>query len=420
MSDRQSAAFLATRPVFDPWTPLLLRALGRVRHGSLRVLDPRGRLHRFGADGAAPRANLILRRPRAARRLLFGGELGFARAWMDGDLDTDDLAALLRFAIANEPELADLEKGMPWVGALARIRHALRRNDRLRARRNIRAHYDLGVEFYRLWLDPTLTYSSALFEKEDMDLEAAQRAKLHAAARMAELAPGLEVLEIGCGFGSFALTAAGEYGCRVTAITLSRSQFEEAERRVREAGLFERIVVRVQDYRDVVGQFDRIVSIEMIEAVGEAYWPVYFRTLHDRLRPGGIAVVQAITIDEARFKDYRRNIDLIRRWIFPGGMLPTRTILAREARAAGLVPDGERRFGADYARTLETWLARFDAAEQALATLGFHTPFRRRKPPPFAGTGTHASPEGVRRPAGRGPVRPLRPAGPLPTPRPGL
>jgi len=378
MSDRIRAASAATAPIFDPWTPLLLRALARVRHGHLRLFDARGRLHRFaGADTAGPQADLILRRPRAARRLLLGGELGFARAWIDGDLDTTDLEALLRFAIANEAALAELENGMPWLRALARIRHALRRNDRIRARRNIRAHYDLGVGFFRLWLDPTLTYSSALFEDGANDLEAAQRAKLRAAARMAGLAPGMHLLEIGCGFGSFALTAARDFGCRVTAITLSRSQFDEAKRRVREAGLLDRIDVRLQDYRDVEGQFDRIVSIEMIEAVGEEYWPVYFRILHDRLRPGGVAVIQAITIDEARFASYRRNIDVIRRWIFPGGMLPTRTILREQARAAGLVPEDERRFGADYARTLDLWRARFDAAEAEIAALGFDERFRR-------------------------------------------
>lgn len=376
MSDRVPAGSAATQPLFDPWTPLLLRALARVRHGRLRLLDPRGRIHDFaGAPG--PEADLILRRPRAARRLLFGGEHGFARAWIDGDLDTGDLAGLLRFAIANEEPLADLENGTAPGRALARIRHALRRNDRIRARRNIRAHYDLGVGFYRLWLDPTLTYSSALFEGEERDLEAAQRAKLDAAARMAGLAPGMHLLEIGCGFGSFAMLAARDHGCRVTAVTLSRSQFDEANRRVREAGLSDRIEVRLEDYRDVEGRFDRIVSIEMIEAVGEEYWPVYFRTLHDRLRPGGVAVIQAITIDEARFESYRRNIDVVRRWIFPGGMLPTRTHLREQARSAGLVPDGERRFGADYARTLETWLARFDEAETAIAALGFDGRFRR-------------------------------------------
>jgi cyclopropane-fatty-acyl-phospholipid synthase len=377
MSDRLASGSAASRPRFDPWTPLLLRALAGVRHGTLRLVDPRGRLHSLVGPQPGPQADLLLRRPRAARRLLLGGELGFARAWMDGDLATGDLAHLLRFALANEGALAELASGSFWLRALARLRHALRRNHRLGARRNIRAHYDLGVDFYRLWLDPTLTYSSALFAEGAEDLETAQWAKLHAVARMAGLAPDLDVLEIGCGFGSFALLAARDYGCRVTAITLSPSQFAEAKRRVQEAGLEDRITLRLQDYRDLRGQFDRIVSIEMIEAVGERYWPVYFRTLHDRLRPDGVAVLQAITLDEARFADYRRHIDFIRHFIFPGGMLPTRSILREQAESAGLVLAGERRFGADYARTLETWLARFVAAEEAIAALGFDERFRR-------------------------------------------
>lgn len=377
MSDRLSFASATGRHPFDPWTPLLLRALAGVRHGTLRLVDPRGRLHAVAGPQPGPQADLLLRRPRAARRLLLGGELGFARAWIDGDLATGDLARLLRFALANERALAELASGNIWLSAFARLRHALRRNHRLGARRNIRAHYDLGVDFYRLWLDPTLTYSAALFADGAQDLETAQRTKLHAVARLAELTPDVHVLEIGCGFGSFALLAAQHYGCRVTAITLSPSQFAEAKRRVREAGLDDRITLHLQDYRDLRGQFDRIVSIEMIEAVGERYWPVYFRTLHDRLRPGGVAVLQAITLDETRFADYRRNIDFIRHSIFPGGMLPTRSILRAQAESAGLILTEERRFGADYARTLETWLARFEAAEEAIAGLGFDERFRR-------------------------------------------
>jgi cyclopropane-fatty-acyl-phospholipid synthase len=320
---------------------------------------------------------VTIHRRRTARRLALGGSLGFAEAFMEGDWECSDLTQLILLAIANERQLGLDKDGIWAVRMMNRVWHFLHRNSRRGSRRNIAYHYDLGNEFYGQWLDPGMTYSSALFETPEQDLRAAQDAKNQQVAALLGLAAGQRVLEIGCGWGGFAQLAAGEHGCDVTGITLSQQQHGYATARLQHAGLADRTEIRLQDYRDTPGSFDRIASIEMFEAVGEAHWPVYFDRIRQLLVPGGVAVLQIITIAEARFAGYRAAPDFIQRYIFPGGMLPTRTILRELAGKAGLGFSEGPLFARSYARTLALWRERFDAAWPAIVPLGFDMRFKR-------------------------------------------
>jgi cyclopropane-fatty-acyl-phospholipid synthase len=257
------------------------------------------------------------------------------------------------------------------------FRHFLNRNTQYRARRNIHAHYDLGNRFYSAWLDRTMTYSSAIFSAGDNDLASAQERKYRAIIEAADIRPGHHVLEIGCGWGGFAAFAAREIGCRVTGLTISRQQFAYATRRVAEAGLADRVEIKLLDYRDERGSYDRIVSIEMFEAVGEAYWPAYFRQLRDRLTASGRAALQVITIRDESFDWYRREIDFIRHYIFPGGMLPSLTVMRNLGERFHIPLSTEHAFGLDYVATLGQWRDRFRAAWPSLVPLGFDDRFRR-------------------------------------------
>lgn len=348
---------------------MLLRQLSR---GSLRVVSPSGAWieHRAGADG--PQAVLLLHRSRALRRLLTGGDLGFAQAYLDGDWSSPDPVALIGLAAANSAALEARFSGLAPLRLWRRLRHRRRDNTPRGSRRNIAFHYDLGNAFYRLWLDESMTYSAARALPPGGSLEAAQRDKRARVIELLRLEPGASVLEIGCGWGALACDMAGQ-GARVTGITLSREQLAWA----REAAGPAPIELRLQDYRAVVGRFERIVSIEMIEAVGAAYWPAYFAMLGRSLAPGGRIVLQAITIREDRFESYRRRPDFIQTCIFPGGMLPTATIIAAQAQAAGLRVVECETFGAGYADTLAAWRERFEASLDAVRALGLPERFTR-------------------------------------------
>jgi cyclopropane-fatty-acyl-phospholipid synthase len=265
----------------------------------------------------------------------------------------------------------------PVMAALLRLRHRLRPNTRAGARRNIAEHYDLGNEFYARWLDPTMTYSSAIFAEPGMPLEEAQRAKYRRVVETLGIAATDHVLEIGCGWGGFAEFAAKETGCRVTGLTLSRAQAEFAKARMERQGLADRVDIRIEDYRDVEGKFDKIASIEMFEAVGEENWPVYFKAVADKLKPGGAANVQTIVVADERFPTYRRNIDFIRRYIFPGGLLPSTARLKEEIARIGLRLADAHFFGESYVRTLTEWHRAFIARWREIAPLGFDERFKR-------------------------------------------
>jgi cyclopropane-fatty-acyl-phospholipid synthase len=308
--------------------------------------------------------------------MILSWDVGFAEGYIAGEWSSPDLVALLKLASNNSAAAKPL-KALRTPRFWLRLRHAMNRNTRRRSRRNIAAHYDLGNEFYRQWLDAGMTYSAALFSRADQTLEEAQNAKLDRVAALLDLSGGEKVLEIGCGWGSLAERLTYQHGCTVTGLTLSAEQLAFAQRRLRNRAAAGGHDLRLQDYRDVQGNFDRIVSIEMLEAVGEAYWSTYFEKLRDNLRPGGSAVLQVITIDEARFDNYRRRPDFIQKYIFPGGMLPTKRVIEREIARAGLRLVACEHFGESYARTLEHWQQRFQKAWPKIKSLGFDERFKR-------------------------------------------
>jgi cyclopropane-fatty-acyl-phospholipid synthase len=304
------------------------------------------------------------------------GSIGFAESMIEGETDSGSLVALFGYFIENKETLRRAGRGKFRVRQHDKAYHRSRTNTRDGSRANIAAHYDLGNAFYRLWLDPSMSYSSALYGRHDQSLETAQQAKCDCILDALDLRPGDRLLEIGCGWGNFAVRAAGR-GVHVAGLTLSREQLAEAKALSGRSGHAANTEFRLEDYRDTAGTYDRIASIEMIEAVGEENWPHYFATLRDRLAPGGIAVLQAITIDEAIYDTYRAKADFIQRYIFPGGVLPTRMLMEQHALAAGLEFEPVLMFGASYARTLAEWRRNFQAAWPSITALGFDERFRR-------------------------------------------
>jgi cyclopropane-fatty-acyl-phospholipid synthase len=352
---------IMTAPPRDRWSRVALKLAGMIRCGHLTVVLPDGSSHRINAPHEGPEATVILLSKLAIKRLVIGGNVGLAEAYIDGLWETPDLRAVMALAAANEAEWEEALAGSPWMRALNAIMHRLRPNTRKGARRNIIEHYDLGNEFYSQWLDPTMTYSSALFTAPEQTLKDAQLAKIHKLCQAIDLQPGMSLLEIGCGWGAFAEVAAREYGAKVVGVTLSPSQLAYGQQRIAEAGLSGQVELRLQDYRDVSESYHRIASIEMFEAVGEKFWPVYFKTLRDRLLPGGLAGIQTITIEDRLFPSYQRSADFIQRHVFPGGMLPSPQRLREEVARAGLEWKAEHWFGCDYAETLHRWNESFQA-----------------------------------------------------------
>ncbi|MCF4165047.1 cyclopropane-fatty-acyl-phospholipid synthase family protein [Zavarzinia compransoris] len=372
--EREAALAL---PGLSRWLRVLLRLAGHMEEGTVLLGLPAGPTVVLRGRRPGPVAEIRLHDTSVARRVLLKGGLGFAESYLDGAWDSPDLAALLALANVNEALLDRVLDGMPWARLLSRLGHLARRNSRAGSRRNIAFHYDLGNDFYRAWLDETMTYSGAVFPSGVEDLAIAQTIKYDRLAAKLDLRPDDHLLEIGCGWGGFAERAASHWGARVTAVTISAAQHDYARRRIFEAGLAERVDIRLQDYRDVRGQFDKVASIEMFEAVGEAYWPRFFERLSAAMKPAATAALQVITIDERYFPRYRRNVDFIQHYVFPGGMLPSPEAFARAAAGAGLAVTGESRHGADYARTLRLWRERFLGTFEGLRPLGFDDRFRR-------------------------------------------
>jgi cyclopropane-fatty-acyl-phospholipid synthase len=367
-----------SRPPARQITARLLRALmPHPTFGTLRLTTPRGDVIDFRGTQPGPEAALSLVRWHSVWRLLSGGDVGFAQAYIDGDWTTPDLPRLLEWALHNENDFSRLMKGNLGARLARRLAHRLRVNTRRGSRRNIAAHYDLGNDFYEMWLDRGMSYSSALFTSPQQTLESAQDAKLDRVMTMLEMAGGEEVLEIGIGWGGVLERLIGDHHCWVTGLTLSKEQLSCARARLDRLGLSNQADLRLQDYRDVEGRYDRIVSIEMLEAVGERYWPVYFDKLRACLKPGGSCILQVITIAEGRFAGYRENPDFIQSYIFPGGMLPTKEILREAAATAGLSLGAEESLGPSYARTLREWRKRFLARSNEIAALGLDDRFQR-------------------------------------------
>ncbi len=346
--------------------------------GSLTVRLPNGETHVLKGAASGPHGVLDIKDYGLARRVLSNGDIGFAEAYMAGEWDSPQLATLLEALVDNYDHIRRLFDGNWLMHAANWIAHWRNRNSRSGSKKNIHAHYDLGNAFYETWLDRSMTYSSARFSHADEPLEAAQHQKYASLARMMDLRPGMSVLEIGCGWGGFAEFAAKEIGADVTAITISREQYDFAQRRLFNAGLADRAKVQMVDYRDVQGRFDRVASIEMFEAVGKAYWPAYFGQIHQVLKPGGRAGLQIITIQDALFDEYNARTDFIQKYVFPGGMLPSEERLKTVITRAGLGWDAIERFGLDYAETLKRWDERFQAAWNEIQQIsGFDERFRR-------------------------------------------
>lgn len=355
----------------------VLKALERLVIGHLVMTLPDGTSRSFGPANANPSAILEVKDWRFFRHVLLDGDIGFAEAYMDGYCDSPDLPGLIRLLADNDKALGKMVRTNVLHNLVLKFLHRRHDNTREGSKKNIHAHYDLGNEFYGLWLDPSMTYSSALYAGEEAKpLEAAQTAKYERILDRLGARQGDSILEIGCGWGGFAEVAARR-GMRVTGVTISKEQLAYARARLERAGLSDRVDLQFRDYRDIQGRYDHIVSIEMIEAVGERYWPDYFATLKRHVAPGGSAIVQAIVIADDFFERYRRNPDFIQTYVFPGGMLLSPTSLKEQCRQAGLKVAELYSFGLDYARTLETWLGRFDRVADQVGRMGFDQRFQR-------------------------------------------
>ncbi len=356
-------------PVFD--------LVSRLQSGRLDFRLPDGRTFRAEGKKPGPAVLVDVHNTDIFARMIREGDLGFCEAYLDGWWSTPDLLGFMDLVQTDNDQVYDAFPGMGLVRAYERLRFWLQSNSKKQAKKNISYHYDLGNDFYSLWLDESMTYSSALYKTGQESLEKAQEQKYASMVDLMGAQPGDHVLEIGCGWGGFAEYAAAKRGLKVTCLTISAEQHKYAVDRMARLGLSDRVEIKLQDYRDETGIYDGIASIEMFEAVGEKYWPVYFDTVLKRLRPGKNATLQIITIADHRFETYRKSVDFIQKYIFPGGMLPSPTVLRREVEKAGLKVLGSIEIGKSYSTTLRRWHETFNARWNEVAALGFDDRFRR-------------------------------------------
>ena len=351
--------------------------VGKLNSGRVDFILPDGR--RFRAEGLKPGpvAEVTINNPDVFARLVREGDLGFCDAYLDGWWTTPDLQAFMDFIHADNDDMYDGFPGMALVRAWEKARFWFQSNTKRQALKNISYHYDLGNDFYSLWLDETMTYSSALFNTSQESLEKAQIAKYASMVDQMGVQPGDHVLEIGCGWGGFAEYAAKERGLKVTGLTISKEQLDYANKRIKSKGLSDKVNLKLQDYRDETGVYDGVASIEMFEAVGEKYWPVYFDKIKQCLKPGKQATLQIITIQDARWDVYRKSVDFIQKYIFPGGMLPSPSVLRQEIHRAGLSVQHSIEFGKSYSQTLRRWFEVFNNKWDNISAMGFDDRFRR-------------------------------------------
>jgi cyclopropane-fatty-acyl-phospholipid synthase len=369
VSHAPAGAIAGARQPF--WKRLVISRVRALRNGELHLVDEHGEITIGSPAADHLRMRITIHRDRLWRRVAFGGLLAAIDAYMDGDWDVDDLTALARLFSRNIDQVTSLDSGLGrFIRPAAKLRYALSRNSRTGARRNISAHYDLGNDFFELMLDPTMTYSCGVFERSDASLEEASFAKIDRLCRKLDLHPGDHLLEIGTGWGAFAIRAASRFGCRVTTTTISRAQHALAVRRIEDAGLADRVTVLLTDYRDLTGRFSKLVSVEMIEAVGAEYFAEFFRACADRLEPDGVMAIQAITVADQRFEAARQAVDFIKHHVFPGSCIPSiGALLGAASGSTDLRLVDLEDFTPHYARTLATWRANLAARRDAVERL---------------------------------------------------
>lgn len=376
-----TASFPVTLPplstdAFPSQVQFVLQLLRKIEHGAIVMEFPDGQSARYG--DASPPVTMKLHNWDVCHAALKSGDIGFAETFIDGHWTTDNLPALVELFTRNRQAVESVIYGTWWGSLLYRLKHVFHRNSRAGSRKNIHAHYDIGNEFYQLWLDPSMTYSSALFANGHVDsLQDGQSAKYRRILNELHVGSDARILEIGCGWGGFAEVAARDAGARVTGLTLSTEQLHFAKQRLAEAGVVGQVELKLQDYRDTHGEFDGIASIEMFEAVGEAYWPSYFECISRNLKTNGRACIQTIVIDDALFERYRKGTDFIQQYIFPGGMLPSPSVFKKYAAEHGLRVVNEFKFGLDYARTLDEWRSAFKEQLPKVRAQGFDDRFLR-------------------------------------------
>ncbi|CAA0103401.1 Tuberculostearic acid methyltransferase UfaA1 [Zhongshania aliphaticivorans] len=355
-----------------------LAPLSHAAQGVLRLTLPNGNSIELG-EHPCEHFNpvIVLHNWKPVRKAITGGSVGWSEAYIDGDWDSPDLAMLVEWIAINETHFEGMLDSGKLEGLFQKWRHQRNANSKRGSRRNISYHYDLGNEFYQQWLDPSMTYSAAYYSSDQQTLAQAQYAKYQRIIDLLNIQDGDRILEVGCGWGGFAEQVCSQKNVSLHGITLSERQLEFAQQRLANTQTLGTAEFSLTDYRDTTGEYDHIVSIEMLEAVGEKYWPTYFSTVFDRLKPGGKASIQIITIEDQRFEQYRSNPDFIQTYIFPGGMLPTPDIFREQAKLAGLKVDDEEAFGLGYARTLREWNDVFHHRWEEIAPLGFDKRFQR-------------------------------------------
>ena len=355
----------------------VLSMMEGMRAGRLDIRLEDGRVFRCEGKLPGPVAEIVIHHPDVFSRLIREGDLGFCDSYLDGWWSSPDLQAFMDLVHDQQESVYDGFPGQSLVRAMEKFRFWLQSNTKRQARKNISYHYDLGNDFYGLWLDDTMTYSSAIFKSGQEDLETAQIEKYKSMVDRMGVKPGDHVLEIGCGWGGFAEYAAKERGLKVTGLTISKEQLAYAQKRIADAGLSDQVTLKLQDYRDETGVYDGIASIEMFEAVGEKYWPTYFKTVHNCLKPGASATLQIILIEDKRWDTYRKGVDFIQKYIFPGGMLPSPRVLRNQVEQAGLKVCDTFEFGQSYSQTLRRWHETFNERWDQVASHGFDERFRR-------------------------------------------
>lgn len=355
----------------------VLSMMEGMRAGRLDIRLEDGRVFRCEGKLPGPVAEIVIHHPDVFSRLIREGDLGFCDSYLDGWWSSPDLQAFMDLVHDQQESVYDGFPGQSLVRAMEKFRFWLQSNTKRQARKNISYHYDLGNDFYSLWLDDTMTYSSAIFKSGQEDLETAQIEKYKSMVDRMGVKPGDHVLEIGCGWGGVAEYAAKERGLKVTGLTISKEQLAYAQKRIADAGLSDQVTLKLQDYRDETGVYDGIASIEMFEAVGEKYWPTYFKTVHNCLKPGASATLQIILIEDKRWDTYRKGVDFIQKYIFPGGMLPSPRVLRNQVEQAGLTVRDTFEFGQSYSQTLRRWHETFNERWDQVASHGFDERFRR-------------------------------------------